>query len=95
MVGSCQIKIVLPMPSWFDFLRLEADLAKTFIDSARLYSNPRNSTRSLANARVALAEIRRGVMKPAARGLSEDEVLILKQRCAEIESALATFEIQT
>jgi hypothetical protein len=79
------------VPSWFEFLRIEADLARTFIDTARIHSNPSNSARSLANARLALAEIRRGVMDPPARGLSEDEVLSLERRCAEIESALGTF----
>ena len=79
------------MPSWSEFLRIEADLAMTFIDAARIHSNPANSARSLGNARKALAEIQRGLMKPTARGLSEDEVLFLEQRCTEIELAIATF----
>lgn len=82
------------MPSWFEFLRIEADLARTFIDTARIHSNPSNSARSLENARLALAEIRRGVISPPARGLSEDEVSSLEEHCAEIESALATFELR-
>jgi cob(I)alamin adenosyltransferase len=78
------------MRNWFGFLQIEADLAMTFIDAARSHSNPANSARSLGNARKALAEIQHGLMKPTARGLSEDEVLFLKRRCREIESALAT-----
>ncbi len=78
------------MANWFEFLRIEADLAMSFIDAARIHANPANSSRSLGNARKALAEIQRGLMKPTARGLSEDEVLFLRQRCTEIESALAT-----
>jgi len=77
------------MASWFEFLRIEADLAMTFIDSARIHSDPADSARSLQNARTALAEIHRGLMKPTARGLREDEVSVLEQRCTEIESALA------
>ena len=79
------------VPSWFDFLRIEADLAKVFIDTARLHSNPSNSARSFANAQLALAEIRFGVMNPPARGLSEGEVSTLERHCREIESELATF----
>jgi hypothetical protein len=54
------------MASWSEFLRIEADLAMTFIDAARIHSNPANSARSLGNARKALAEIQRGLMKPTA-----------------------------
>jgi hypothetical protein len=54
------------MASWFDFLRIEAGIAMSFIDSARLHSNPANSARSVENARKALAEIRRGLMDSAA-----------------------------
>jgi hypothetical protein len=75
-------------PSWFDFLRIEADLAMTFIDVARTLS-PDHSARSLGNARKALAQIRRGLMKPTAHGLSEDEIVFLERRCREIELALA------
>jgi hypothetical protein len=77
--------------SWFDFLRIEADLAMTFIASARTYSNPANSARALQNARTALAEIHRGLMKPTARGLDEYAVLFLQERCTEIEFALTKF----
>jgi hypothetical protein len=79
------------MASWFKFLRIEADLAMTFIDAARIHSDPANSSRALGKARKALVEIQRGLMKPTVRGLSEDEVLFLEQRCIEIESALTTF----
>jgi len=79
------------MASWFEFLRIEADLPMSFIAAARNHSNPANSARSLGNARKALAEIQRGLIKPTAHGLSEDEVLFLERRSTEIESALATF----
>ena len=62
----------------------------TFIDSAKTHLDPANSARSIGKARKALAEIQRGLTKPTARGLTENEVLFLKQRCTEIESALAT-----
>ena len=81
------------MASWLAFLRIEADLAMTFIDCARTHANPANSARSLLNARTALAEIRRGLMKPTARGLDDDAVLFLRDRCIEIESALAKLRI--
>jgi hypothetical protein len=79
------------MTSRFDFLRIEADLAMTFINAARIHSDPANSARSLGNARKALAEIQRGLMKATASGLSGDDELFLEQCCAEIESELATF----
>ncbi|MFN0167824.1 MAG: hypothetical protein ACKV22_15460 [Bryobacteraceae bacterium] len=79
------------MASWFDFLRIEADLAMTFIGSARILSSPADAVGSLENARKALAEIQRGLLNPAGHGLSEDEVLVLMRRCVEIESELATF----
>jgi cob(I)alamin adenosyltransferase len=79
------------MTSWFEFLRIEADLAMSFIDAARIHSNPTDSASSLGNARKALAEIQRGLMKPTARGLSEDEVSFLELRYTEIASALETF----
>jgi hypothetical protein len=75
--------------SWFEFLRIEADLAMSFIDSARIHSDPHSAARSLGNARKALAEIQRGLMNPTACGLNEDEVLFLEQRRTKIESALA------
>ena len=77
------------MASWFEFPRIEADLAMSFIDAARIHSNPANAVRSLGNASKALAEIQRGLMKPSARGFSEDEVSFLEQRCTEIELAVA------
>ena len=78
------------MGPWFDFLRIESDLALTFIDSARLQRNPVNSAVSLENARKALAEIRRGLLKPSrGRYFTDDEVFFLEQRCAQIEEALA------
>jgi hypothetical protein len=79
------------MTSWFGFLCIEADLAMTFIDCAGLHANSASSARSLGNARKALAEIQRCLMNPIARGLNENEVLFLEQRCTEIKSALATF----
>jgi hypothetical protein len=78
------------MASWFEFLRIEADLAMRFIDAARLHSNPANAARSLGNARKALAEIQRRLMNPTTCGLSEDELVFLEQRRKEIEVALGT-----
>ena len=77
------------MPSWFDFLRIEADLAMTFIVSAKIHTNPANSARSLRNAHRALEEIQHGLANPKACYLSRDEVLFLERRRGEIESALA------
>ena len=79
------------MASWFDFLQIEADLALTFIESARVHSNQENSVRNLANARKAIAKIQDCLNRPAAHGLSEDEVLSLEKRRLEIELALASF----
>ena len=76
------------MPSWFGFLALEADLAMTFIDCARLHTNPEESANSVENARKALVEIQRSLVKPAARGLSMNEVSYLERKSGEIESAL-------
>lgn len=80
------------MPSWFDFLRIEADLAMTFIGAAKNHSRPEESMHALRNARKALAEIHKGLMFPGARGLSECEVLFLAQRSTEIQLALDQFE---
>jgi ABC-type cobalt transport system substrate-binding protein len=76
------------MPSWFGFLALEADLAMTFIDCARLRTNPGEFANSVENARKALAEIQRSLVKPTARGLTMNEVSYLEGRSGEIESAL-------
>jgi len=83
---------VNPTPSWFGFLRIEADLAMTFIILARNHLKPEHSARSLGNARRALAEIQRCLMKPTDfSGLSEKEAVFLEHRCKEIESALRAF----
>jgi len=80
------------MAPWFEFLRIESELAMTFIDSARVQRSPLNSAVSLGNARQALAEIRRGLAKPyRQRYFTEDEVFLLEQRCAQIEAALERF----
>jgi cob(I)alamin adenosyltransferase len=80
------------IPSWFGFLRIEADLARSFIDLARSHSKPARSARSLGNARKALAEVQCCLTKPADfSGLSENEVAFLENRCTEIESALRAF----
>lgn len=81
-----------PMLSWFGFLRIEADLAMTFIDVARSHLTQEHSARSLGNARKALAEIQRCLMKPTDfSGLSESEIVFLEHRCTEIKSALRDF----
>ena len=79
----------VPPPSWFSFLRIEADLAMTFISIAKNYSNPADSTRALGHSRKALEQIRRRLMNPI--GCSADEIVFLEQRCTEIESALQDF----
>jgi hypothetical protein len=71
--------------SWFDFLRIESDLAITFIGLAGNYSSRKNSIRALGNARKALEQIRRGLANPA--GFDAEEIAFLKRRCGEIESA--------
>jgi hypothetical protein len=76
------------MSSWFEFLRIDADLAMTFIVSARLHSNAASSACSLGNARRALAEIRRRLENPAGCYLSGSEALFLERRCRKIESAI-------
>jgi len=76
------------MPSWFRFLALEADLAMTFIDCARLHTHHGNFGNSVNNAHKALAEIQRGLANPTARGLSGNEVSFLERKSGEIESAL-------
>jgi hypothetical protein len=80
---------VVPTPSWFAFLRIEADLAMTFISIAKNYSKPEDSTRALGHARKALEQIRRRLLNPI--GFSADDIAFLKQRCTEIESALKDF----
>jgi hypothetical protein len=74
--------------SWFGFLRLEAELALTFIQSATLYSNRADSARAFDKAHKALAEIRKRLAKRDASGLTEDETVFLETRCALIESQL-------
>ena len=78
------------MARWFEFLRIEADLAMTLITVARTHSNPASSARSLGNARKALAEIQHSLSRPVLCGLSEDEVLYLERKCTEIEAALVS-----
>ena len=76
------------MEPWFNFLRIEADLALTFIDSAGLHTNPADAAISFGRARQALAEIQRSLLRPASRGVSEDEIFFLEQRRTQIEAAL-------
>jgi hypothetical protein len=78
-------------PDWFPFLKLEAELAFTFIQSARAHFNPGASVVSLTRAHKALSEIRKRLIKPAAYGLTADQILFLEKRCAEIDSALKDF----
>jgi len=79
------------MPSWFDFLRIEADLAMTFIKVARTVT-PQNAARSRGRARTALAEIQHALRIRRDRGLDEGDIVFLKQRCKKIELALADVE---
>lgn len=80
-----------PMPSWFGFLRVEADLAMTFIGLAEVRLRPEYAARSLRNARMAVAQIERCLMDPTHYGLSDVEVDFLEKRCSLIESALRDF----
>jgi cob(I)alamin adenosyltransferase len=77
-------------PNWFEFLRLDADLALTFIVAARNHSDQAKSTHALESARTALAQIERCLKEPAAYGLSADDIGFLEECCTEIESALAS-----
>ena len=79
------------MKSWFSFLQLEVDLAKCFINSARLDSDPTKSARCLENARKSLATIQYSLRMSAARGLSDDEVTFLETGCAQILLELSTW----
>ena len=84
---------VFPLPpeplSWFGFLRVEADLAVTFIESAKLYPNPKDSDRAIGHARKALHQIQHCLGNPAKYYLAEDEVSLLEKFCAKITKALA------
>ena len=83
---------VFPLPpeplSWFGFLRVEADLAFTFIQSAGLYSDPKDSNRALGNARKALAQIQRCLANPAKYNLTQAEVSSLEKFSVKIASVL-------
>jgi len=77
------------LPARFEFLRIEATLAMTFIRAAKSYSILERSARALGNARKALEQIQRGLANPI--GLATEEIEFLEQRCIEIESALLAF----
>ncbi len=79
-------------PHWFDFLRLESELAFTFIQSAKLYSKPADSARALDNARKALTKIRERLAKRDKSGLADDEIVFLETSCSVIESQLQLAE---
>jgi cob(I)alamin adenosyltransferase len=81
------------LPARFDFLRIEADLALTFIGAAKTYSIPENSARAMRNAHAALKQIQHGLANPI--GLSTEEIEFLERRCIEIESALRGFRPAT
>jgi len=80
-------------PNWFSFLKLEAELAFTFIQSAKAHTNPSASMLSLTRAHKALSEIQKRLIKPAAHSLTADQVLFLEKRCAEIDSALKSGQV--
>ena len=60
----------------------------TFINIASTTSDPEKSARMVGLALKALAEIHRGLLDPDYHGLSEYEIVFLKERCAEIDLAL-------
>jgi len=76
------------MDSWFEFLRLEADLALTFIESARLKLDTHARSRSLRRARTALEQIERALTDPESRGLTQEEAATLDQRRVQVVTAL-------
>jgi hypothetical protein len=86
---------MLAYQSWFEFLRIESELAITFINLARSYSRPRDSARARENARKALDQIQRGLKTPISHGLDVEEIAFLNQRCGEIESALDSMQPAT
>jgi cob(I)alamin adenosyltransferase len=95
MIRLRHIKMAHAMPRWFGFLALEADLAMTFIDCARLHTHHGNFANSVSNARKALAEIQRGLANPTARGLSVNEVSFLERRSQKINLALAALTMDS
>jgi hypothetical protein len=75
------------LPAWFHFLRIEADLALTFIGAAKTILIAENSVRALRNAHAALKQIQRGLANPI--GLSTEEIEFLEQRCIEMNPPYA------
>ena len=75
-----------PSSTRFDFLRIESELAMTFIGVARSYSSPQNSAGALEKARKALEQIQRGLANPV--GFDAEDIAFLERRCGEIVSAL-------
>ena len=73
---------------WFGFLRVEADLAITFIQTAKLYAKQKDSDRVLGHARKALSQIQHCLGNPARYYLTEDEVSSLEKLYAEIAPTL-------
>jgi hypothetical protein len=58
------LSINLSMPNWFDFLRIEAEIALTMVCLAKNHWNLEHSSASVARARTALDEIRRRILEP-------------------------------
>jgi hypothetical protein len=54
---------------------VDAGLSRTQDRTPYYHLKPENAAHALGNARKALAEIQRGLMKPTAHGLSEGQVL--------------------
>jgi hypothetical protein len=80
------------MARWFESLRIEADLASVLYRQCKGFTLIRRTAPALSGMHARhLRKMRRGLMKPTTRGLDEDEVSFLEQRCSEIEVALATF----
>ena len=78
-----------PTPSWFGVLQADARLATRLIGIAR--RKPNSSGSSLENAQKALTKIRFCLIDPNGYGLSESEIALLEQSCAEIDLALQDF----
>jgi hypothetical protein len=59
------------MVGWFDFLRIESDLALTFIESARALSNPENSAAALEEVSPFDLELLPETLRPWVLDLAE------------------------
>jgi len=73
----------------FNFLKIEADLALTFLRTSDIVArdDPKNSANALTKAREALATIQRFMH---AQPFTSDQVAYLGERCAFLEEEIAS-----